>query len=96
MLTTLLIDALLVVVVALLGNEFRLIIDEKHETRSIGHGHHDAATVPFLIPAGLLVARHERIAEDRALFERVAYDFECAAMSQRPKEIFVVEGSVAE
>jgi hypothetical protein len=92
----LLLDLFIVVVVALLGNEFRLIIDEKDDVRAADCGQHDAATVPNLTPIRIIIRKHERIAEDRVLFERIAYDFECAAMTQPIDRFVVMEGSVAE
>lgn len=93
--TILLIDLFIVVVVALLGNELRMIIDEKDDARATDCGQHDAATVPNLTPIRVIIRKHERIAEDRALFERIAYDFEITEMTRPTDRFAALEGSDA-
>lgn len=88
----LLIDAMIVIIVAFLGNELRLIIDEQHDDRAEETGRHNAATVRGLVSSVRLVRQHQQIAETAALFERVAYDFESAAMSWPTSRFVAVEG----
>lgn len=87
----LLIDVTLLIVVPLLGNEIRHIIDENHEERARPIGRHGAASGGD-IGEWQRRAREAREAHDRLLFARIAEDFR---MNEPTVEFAVLEGSVA-
>lgn len=87
-------DAAVLVIVALLGNEFRLIIDEAFDDRAPRDGRHDAGTVPITLPAYRLSGMRRE--QDRALFDRIATDFMLTEMNQQTKRFAAVERSDVE
>lgn len=72
-------EAVAVVAIALLGNEFRLIIDEHHNDRAERSGRHMSGVAGTITAHAL--ARRDQAAQDRLLFERVAQDFHLAEMN---------------
>lgn len=73
MTAVLLVDLLLLIVIPVLGNEFRLWIDERYNDRSEPVSRHAAGSAGTVTLRAL--SQRDRRAEDRALFARIAEDF---------------------
>jgi uncharacterized caspase-like protein len=65
-------------ILVLLGNEIRLLIDERHSDRAERESRHTAGFAGSITTHALTL--RDRAAEDRALFARVAQDFALTSM----------------
>jgi hypothetical protein len=74
MTAVLLVDLLLLIVIPVLGNELRLWIDDRYNDRSEPVSRHAAGSAGTVTLRAL--AQRDRRTEDRALFERIAKDFD--------------------
>lgn len=77
-----LVAAVLIAAIALLGNELRLIIDERYDSREEPARRHAAGSLRHgAVSAVKILARQRQVAEDRELFERITRDLDLAQMN---------------